>query len=764
MTVSDARHRELGLTDAEFELIVEKLGREPNDVELAMFSLLWSEHCAYKHSRKLLRRLPTDGPRVLMGPGENAGAVAVGSDWAVAFKVESHNHPSAVEPFQGAATGVGGILRDVFALGARPIAVLDSLRFGELDSERSRYLFDHVVAGIGHYGNSIGVPTVGGEVYFEAPYEQNCLVNAMCVGLARRERMVRAAAAGPGNAVVLIGASTGRDGIGGASVLASAELEEGDDSKRPSVQIGDPFEEAKLLECCLCLLESGLLVSLQDLGAAGLTSSAAEMASSGEVGIDVDVARVPLREQGMEPFEIMVSESQERMLAVVEQARVDEVLAVCERWETGAAVVGEVTSSRDFRVLRDGEVVGEMPVAALVDECPLYDLEPAEPDGWLYGNEPTFSAALDGVRPSVDPVAPGRIPAAPGSPVADALWEEASGTLLVLLASPSIASKRWAFEQYDSIVLSHTIRRPGTSDAAVLHLPEAGATIAVAIDGNGRRVACDPYAGTVEAVLECAQNLACAGAQPLGLTNCLNFGNPERPAVAWQLDRATRGLADACVALAVPVVGGNVSLYNETDAGPIYPTPVVGMVGELPDPRRAGGLALADGDAIAVCGPFAPSPAGSELTKLRGELGPGLPAPAIAEVRAAIDAVREAVRAGRVRAAHDISDGGLGCAVAEMAIAGGVGIEADLDELIEARGCSAETALFGEGAGGFVLAGERAQLEALRGEGIGVFVVGACAGDRVRISAADAEVDLPLAAVTAAWGSLDERAEAVTAV
>ena len=733
MTVSDARHRELGLTDAELELIVAKLGREPNDVELAMFSLMWSEHCAYKHSRKLLRRLPTDGPRVLMGPGENAGAVSIGDEWAVAFKVESHNHPSAVEPFQGAATGVGGILRDVFALGARPIAVLDSLRFGELDSERSRYLFDHVVAGIGHYGNSIGVPTVGGEVYFEAPYEQNCLVNAMCVGLARRNRMVRAAAAGPGNAVVLIGASTGRDGIGGASVLASAELEEGDDSKRPSVQIGDPFEEAKLLECCLELLESGLLVSLQDLGAAGLTSSAAEMASSGGVGIDIDVARVPLREPGMEPFEIMVSESQERMLAVVEPVRVDEVVAVCERWETSAAAVGEVTSSRDFRVLRNGEVVGETPVVALVDECPLYDLDPAPPAGWIYGNQRCLEA------------------------------DDPSQILLSLLGSPSIASKRWAFEQYDSIVLSHTVRRPGTSDAAVLHLPEAGATIAVAIDGNGRRVACDPYAGTVEAVLECAQNLACAGAQPLGLTNCLNFGNPEKPAVAWQLDRSTQGLADACEALGVPVVGGNVSLYNETDAGPIYPTPVVGMVGELPDPRRAGGLALADGDAIAVCGPFAPSLQGSELAKLRGDLGPGLPAPAIAEARVAIEAVREAVRADRIRAAHDISDGGLGCAVAEMAIAGGVGLEANLGELIEARGCSGESALFGEGPGGFVLAGGLAELEALGAGGTDLFVIGAAGGDRLRISAAGAVVDLQLADVGDAWRSLGERAETLAA-
>ncbi len=713
------KHRELGLTDAEFELIVDKLGREPNDVELAMFSLLWSEHCAYKHSKKLLRRLPTESPRMLMGPGENAGAVSIGDGWAVAFKVESHNHPSAVEPFQGAATGVGGILRDVFALGARPIAVLDSLRFGELDSERSRYLFEQVVAGIGHYGNSIGVPTVGGEVYFEPPYEQNCLVNAMCVGLARADDMVRAAAAGVGNSIVLMGASTGRDGIGGASVLASADLETGDDSKRPTVQIGDPFEESKLLECCLELLGADLLVSLQDLGAAGLTSSAAEMASAGATGIDIDVARVPLREADMEPFEIMVSESQERMLAVVEPDRVDEVLAMCERWQVGGSVVGEVTDSGDFRVLRDGDVVGEMPVVALVDDCPLYDLAPEAPTEWIYGNREPASPETDG-----------------------------SALLLGLLASSSIASKKWAFEQYDSIVGSHTVRRPESSDAAVLHLAEAGATIAIAIDGNGRRVAADPYLGTVEAVLECTQNLACAGAEPLGLTNCLNFGNPEKPTVAWQLDRSTQALADACEALGVPVVGGNVSLYNETEDGPIYPTPVVGMVGELPDPERAGGLALREGEAIALVGPFAPSLAASELAKLRGELGPGLPEASIADVVAAIAVVRDAVRAGSVSAAHDISDGGLACALAEMAIAGATGAEVDVDEIAGDE----PTALFGEGVGGFLVAGDRATLETLGGGEVTVRVIGATGGERLRIGS----VDVSVADAERAWRSLGE--------
>jgi phosphoribosylformylglycinamidine synthase len=732
---------ELGLTRPEYERITELIEREPNQVELAMFSLLWSEHCAYKHSRKLLRRLPTEGERVVMGPGENAGAVDVGGGHAVAFKVESHNHPSAVEPFQGAATGVGGILRDVFAIGARPIAVLDSLRFGELSSERSRYLFEGAVAGIGHYGNSIGVPTVGGEVYFEPAYEHNCLVNAMCVGIARTESMIRSAAAGPGNVLLLFGASTGRDGIGGASVLASAELEAGDDSKRPSVQIGDPFEESKLLECSLELLERGLLVSLQDLGAAGLTSSAGEMASKGGVGVDIDVRKVHLREADMEPFEVMVSESQERMLAVVEPGKVDEVVALCERWQTSASAIGEVTDSVRLRVLDDGAEVGDVPVAALVDECPLYDLEPEQPEEWVYRNEESL----------------GELVALAAGPSADT--EDASAILVALLASANIASKRWAFEQYDSIVGSRTVRRPEAADAAVLLVPESDRAIAIAIDGNGRRVACDPYRGAVEAVLECAQNLACVGAEPLGLTNCLNFGNPERPAVAWQLERAVGGLADACEALGIPVVGGNVSLYNETEHGPIYPTPVVGLVGELPDPARAAGSSLSEGSEIFLVGPFSPSLAGSELAKLRGELDSGLPGNEIGAVAAALALVRDLVRDGAVDAAHDVSDGGLASAIAEMAIAGGVGAELELDPLIELRGCSGETALFGEGPGGFLLATDEPEALAERAVAAGVDAValGTASGERIEISAGERDLSVPLADAERAWRSLAER-------
>jgi len=724
---TESRHRQLGLTDSEYERIVALLERDPNGVELAMFSLLWSEHCAYKHSRKLLRRLPTEGERVLMGPGENAGAVEVGDGWAVAFKVESHNHPSAVEPFQGAATGVGGILRDVFALGARPIAILDSLRFGELDSERSRYLFDHVVAGIGHYGNSIGVPTVGGEVYFDAPYEQNCLVNAMCVGLARRDRVVGSAAGGPGNLVVLLGASTGRDGIGGASVLASAELAEGAEM-RPSVQIGDPFEEKKLLECCLELSERGLLVALQDLGAAGLTSSSGEMASKGGVGIDIDVSRVPLREADMEPFEIMVSESQERMLAIVQPDRVAELQEVCERWQTGAAAIGEVTDTQRIRVLHGGQVLGDVPVAVLVDECPLYDLDPAPPEAWMYPSDATLPQAAS-----------------------------AEEVLLALLASPSIASKRWAFEQYDAIVQSRTVRRPETADAAVLRLDGSGA-IALSIDGNGRRVACDPYGGAIEAVLECAQNLACVGAEPLGLTDCLNFGNPEKPHVAWQLDQAVAGLADACRALEIPVVGGNVSLYNESEEGPIYPTPVVGMVGELPDAARAASAALRSGEAVAVVGPFSPSLAGSELAKLRGDLGPGLPSLPIAAVGETIGVVRDAVRAGDLTTVHDVSDGGLACAISESAVAGATGVRLDLDALVELRGSSGETCLFGEGAGGFVVGARREALESFARNaterGIDVTIVGEAGGEQIELSAAEIEISIPLSVAERAWRSL----------
>jgi len=748
----------LGLTRAEYELICEKqngaVGRPPNQLELAMYSLLWSEHCAYKHSKKLLRTLPTEGEHVVMGPGENAGAVDVGGGLVCAFKVESHNHPSAVEPFQGAATGVGGILRDIFAIGARPIAVLDSLRFGEPgyahagetavpgalgeQGARARYLLDRAVSGIGHYGNSIGVPTIGGEVYFEAPYEQNCLVNAMALGLAPRERLVRSAAVGVGNVLVLFGAFTGRDGIGGASVLASAELageEDGAPDKRPTVQVGDPFEEKKLMECSLELLERGLIVSLQDLGAAGLTSSASEMASKGGVGIDLDVARVPLREPGMEPFEVMVSESQERMLCVVEPANVDAVMELCEKWEVNGTAIGTVTDTHRMRVFDGTELVGDMPVAALVDDCPLYDLAPARPSAQIY-DSPAAMLARD------------------ASP---------RDALLALLSSPNIASRRPLFEQYDSIVQSRTVRRPEQADAAVLALDRDPSTVgedqpipalAVSIDCNGRRVAADPYRGTIEAVLECAANLACVGAEPLGTTNNLNCGNPEKGHIAWQLTESVRGLGDACRALDAPIVGGNVSLYNETSSGPIYPTPVIGMVGRLPDARRAGRLGFArEGDEIALVGPFAPSLAASELAKLQGEpLPDGLAEIDIGAVHAAQFAIRGAVRVGALASAHDIAEGGLAVALAECCLAGGVGADV---RLLPAGDGDPFVDLFGEGPGGFLVSGTSGGVSSL-GRRTRARVIGTVGGDALRIALEGQTVSVTLAELAEAHDALAE--------
>jgi phosphoribosylformylglycinamidine synthase len=643
---------------------------------------------------------------------------------AVAFKVESHNHPSAVEPFQGAATGIGGILRDIFAVGARPIAVLDSLRFGEpTGSERSRYLLTRAVEGIGHYGNSIGVPTVGGEVYFEQSYGQNCLVNAMCLGLAPRERLIRSAAAGPGNLVVLLGALTGRDGIGGASVLASAELGEGDEAKRPSVQIGDPFTEKKLLECCLELLDRGLLVALQDLGAAGLTSSASEMASKGGVGVDLDVARVPLREPAMEPFEIMVSESQERMLCVVEPARLSEVLEVCAHWETLATAIGHVTDSGRVRVMDRGERVADLPVHVLVDDCPLYDLKP-EPPAMKAGGRGALAAAPHALRRGAG-------------------MDSDAEALLELLRSPNICSRRPLFEQYDWIVQSRTVRRPEQADAAVLALPD-GSGIAVSIDGNGRRVYADPRRGAAEAVYECAANVACVGGEPLGATNCLNFGNPEKPRVAWELTEAVAGIAEACEALEIPIVGGNVSLYNEAPAGPIFPTPVIGIVGKLPDVTRAGRVGFVRaGDVIALVGPFEPSLAASEFAKLHGEppLGP-LPDTDGHRVRDAQEKIRSGVRSQALNNSHDIGEGGVAVALAECCLASGIGAEVELPEALQ---------LFAEAPGrGFIVSGTSDSLRqwAVLEPSAACTIIGTVGGSSLEING---RLSLPVEALRRAW-------------
>jgi phosphoribosylformylglycinamidine synthase subunit PurL len=594
-------HQALGLTDGEFGRISELLCREPNHFELAVFSLLWSEHCGYKHSALLLRRLPSSGPRVLQGPGENAGVVDLGDGEAVAFKVESHNHPSAVEPYQGAATGVGGILRDVVAMGARPIALLDGLYFGAPE-----HAFRRAVAGIGIYGNSVGVPTVGGETRFDSAYADNCLVNAMCVGLVPTERVLRAKARVAGHKVVLYGATTGRDGIGGASVLASQELGEEDADKRPSVQIGDPFTGKKLIEASMELVERGLVESLQDCGAAGLASALSEMARGG-AGIDVHLERVPLREPDLEPWEIVISESQERMVAVVRPDFLGPAEEVLDRWELHHAVVGEVTESARLRALWDGEVVGDVPTAFLTDECPRYRVE----------REPR---------------------------------EDRRRRRKLTLADPNVASKEWIFRQYDQLVGSRTVRRPGL-DAAVLRLRPSLRGLAVSLQGP-RLGELDPFRAGAQAVLGAALNVACAGGAPLALTDCLNFGNPEKPAVGWELERAIEGIAQAAEALGVPVVSGNVSLYNETDGRAIPPTPVVGCVGLVADVRRVP-TGWRDGDVVLV----AAAEGIGEETALTHRL---------------------ARHAGDLTLAHDVGTGGVKAALAEAALWSGVGAEVEL--------------------------------------------------------------------------------------
>ncbi len=754
----------LGLSEQEYALICERHGSAPNLLELSMYSLLWSEHCSYKHSRRLLATLPTEGPSVVLGPGENAGALDIGDGLVCAFKVESHNHPSAVEPFEGAATGVGGILRDIFALGARPVAVLDSLRLGDPAHQRTAYLLSGVVSGIAHYGNCVGVPTVGGEVYFEGAYNESCLVNVMALGIAPRARLIRSAASGEGNLIVLFGAATGRDGIGGASVLASAELSDQAGAQRPTVQVGDPFEGKKLLECSLELVRSGLLIGLQDLGAAGLTSAVAEMASKGHVGVQIDVSAVPLRQDDLQPHEIMVSESQERMLCVVAEEHLPQVLAICRRHEVQGAAIGLVTGSGRVQVLRGQELLGEMPVAALVEDVPRYQLHPQAPAFPLYPSPPAT------LSPQATP----------------------SETLLALLRCPNIASRLPIFERYDQIVQSRTVRPPQSADAAVLAInplgsdakegekggergtgkdAEKGAAndgakdgagraesplrgIAVSIDGNGRRVAADPYQGTLQVVLECASNLACVGSEPLGATNNLNFGNPEKPHIAWQLTESVRGLRDACEALQLPIVGGNVSLYNESPSGPIHPTPVVGLVGLVDDVRGVCGLRFRrEGDAIALLGRFQPSLHASELQKLWGQpLPSGLPQTPLQEVIASIEAVREAVRSQRLSSAHDIAEGGLAIALAECCLAGGLGASVTVPEELDEQSLQA---LFGEGSGGFIVSGEQCEIEEL-GARIPLALLGAVGGSTLRIAHRQHVIELSLAQLQEAHGALRE--------
>ncbi|MBI2239067.1 MAG: phosphoribosylformylglycinamidine synthase subunit PurL, partial [Actinobacteria bacterium] len=642
-------HRALGLTDDELDAIRARLERDPNPNELAMYAAMWSEHCSYKSSKVHLRRLPTEGPAVLVGPGQDAGAVDVGDGLAVVFKMESHSHPSAVEPYQGAATGVGGIVRDIVSMGARPIALLDPLRFGPLTEERNRFLFSGVVAGIGGYGNCIGVPTVGGEVAFAEPHGANPTVNVMCVGIAPADRLVTAAReVREGSLLVLIGAATGRDGIGGVSVLASRALEEDAEESRPSVQIGDPFAEKLLIEACLALVEEDLLEGLQDLGGAGLTCAVSESAARARLGAELDLDAVPLREPGLEAFEILTSESQERMLAIVRPDRLDAVGSVCERWGLASAVVGRLVAGGGLTVRMGGRVAAEVPARSLADEGPVYERPLAPPAGFedLLEDDPTFAT----------------VTASPG----DAFF--------AVLSSPNVASKRWVFEQYDHLVQGGTVAGPG-ADAAVIRIEGTLKALAVSSDGKGRFGHLDPYLGAAHAVAEAARNVAVMGARPLAITNCMNFGNPERPEVMWQFSESVRGMADACGAFQTPVTGGNVSFYNESGASAIWPTPVIGMVGLIEDYRllvRPG--FPGSGLLVYLLGETFPELGGSEFADVvLGKISGRPPALDLDREAALHGLLIEGARGDLLASAHDCSDGGLATALAESAMATGTG-------------------------------------------------------------------------------------------
>ena len=671
---------EHGLTSDEFERIVSMLGRTPTFTELGIVSALWSEHCSYKHSRNLLRNLPTSAPYVLQGPGENAGVISIGDGLAVAFKIESHNHPSAVEPYQGAATGVGGILRDVFTMGARPVAMLDSLRFGSLESARVRYLFSGVVKGIGDYGNCVGIPTVAGEIVFDEAYEGNPLVNAMCVGLMHEENLIRAKAQGVGNPIMAVGASTGRDGIHGAS-FASEDLSAASDAKRPRVQVGDPFTEKLLLEASLELIASGHIVAIQDMGAAGLTSSSAEMAERGDVGVVIDVTRVPVRETGMTPYEILLSESQERMLVVAHRGREDKVREILVKWDLNAEVIGEVIAEPVYRVTEGDRVVAEFPGSRLVTECPRYS-PPARESRHIVELRGTDVNAIDELPEEADPA-----------------W-----TLTQLLSSPTIASKAWAYRQYDSTVRTNTVIGPG-GDAAVIRVRGSKKALSLKTDCNGRYVYLDPRTGGRIAVAEAARNVACTGARPMAITNCLNFGNPSRPEVYFQLTEAIAGIGEACEALSTPVTGGNVSLYNESPTGAVYPTPVIGMVGLLSDVSHATRATFGtEGDAIVLFGESADELGGSEyLSRIHDVVAGSPPACDLDAERAAIDALLECIESGLVSSAHDCSDGGLAVALAECCIANRDGLFGVRVQLDSRANLSARSALFGETQARFVI-------------------------------------------------------------
>jgi phosphoribosylformylglycinamidine synthase len=719
-------YREIGLTDEEYKSVVNILGRQPNWTETGLYSVMWSEHCSYKNSRPVLRRFPTTGPRVLQGPGEGAGIVDIGDNQAVVFKIESHNHPSAIEPYQGAATGVGGIIRDVFSMGARPVALLNSLRFGELTTPRVKYLFENVVAGIAGYGNCIGIPTVGGEVNFDPTYEGNPLVNAMCVGLIDHDKIQKGVASGIGNPVIYVGASTGRDGIHGAT-FASEELNEESEKKRPAVQVGDPFMEKLLLEACLELIDTGIVVGIQDMGAAGLTCSSAEMASKAGNGIEMNLDLVPQREAGMSAYEMMLSESQERMLVVVEKGKEAEAIALFDKWGLASAVVGKVTDDGLLRLLHHGEVVAEVPVKTLADDAPVY-------------HRPSRVPAYYEANAKVDPVAAISEP------------KDLNETLKALLAQPTVASKAWVYEQYDHIVRAGTAVKPG-SDAAVVMVRGTRKALAMSTDCNGRYVYLDPQVGGAIAVAEAARNVVCSGAEPLAVTDCLNFGSPEKPEVFWQFEKAVDGMSEACLALNSPVIGGNVSFYNERSGDAIYPTPTIGMVGLITDVDHITTQHFkAEGDVVILLGETFAELGGSEYQKYATGAISGRPPQLDLKKEAAVQKlVLDAIRNGLVKSAHDLSEGGLGVALAEACFGENIGATVSLSSDLRA-----DVLLFSESQSRILIsvATEKAdEVLALAGEmGVPAQAIGQTGGEQLVVNINGVEaVHAPLTALKAAW-------------
>lgn len=701
-----------GIKPDEYERILQLMGREPNLLELGLFSVMWSEHCSYKSSRVHLKTLPTTGSRVVQGPGENAGAVDIGDGLCAVFKIESHNHPSFIEPYQGAATGVGGIIRDIFTMGARPIALLNALRFGSLETPLARRIFEGVVAGVGGYGNSIGIPTVGGEIVFDEMYAGNPLVNVLCLGIAHKNDIVKGAAKGTGNPVYYVGAKTGRDGIHGAT-MASAEFDEKSAEKRPAVQVGDPFMEKLLMEACLEVMKTGAVVGIQDMGAAGFTCSTSEMGSRGGVGMTVDVTHVPQRETGMIPYEIMLSESQERMLLVVERGREREVEEVFEKWDLHAVKVGDVTEGTRLKIHERGTLVADVPNRALTDEAPVYHRPMQEP-AW---QKKVQQLSLEGLG---------------AAPSAQQAFER-------LLTVPTIASKRWAYRQYDHSVGTNTIAQPGMS-AAVVRVKGTTRGLAVSVDGNGRFCYLDPYSGAMLAVAEASRNVACAGAEPIGATNNLNFGNPERPEIMWQIGEAVRGIGDACRALGTPITGGNVSLYNETEGRAIYPTPVLGVVGLLEDAVKTVTRTFKTaGSTVILLGENTGELGGSEYLATMHATVAGMPPALNLEREAALQKlVIMLIRDARIESAHDCSEGGLAVALAESTFdTGGLGVTVDLP----AAGGDAfavNATLFGESASRIVVSARAEQaasvLAAAKAAGVPASEIGRVGGDHITLS------------------------------